>query len=133
MRREGLPPSSPLLPTPSEDTLTLPDGALIAMRKSGGFRFTSTQITVYHDGRVEVGKKSKDVPTSTRKLSDNELAKLYRALDGANLPELPATVGYQSPDAYAYEIAANLGQTTYNVEMFDRHHTSAVSPTYPGA
>src|SRR5438067_10698429 len=32
----------------------LPRGALIAMRKSGGLRFSTQQIVVYKDGRVVV-------------------------------------------------------------------------------
>ena len=112
---------------PGNDRLTLPRGGLITMRKSGGLRFTSRTVTVFRDGTVTV----EDRATGARpagKLDDAELAKLYRALDAANFPELPASTGHQNPDAYAYEIAARIGRTNYAVESFDGSIPQQLAP-----
>ncbi len=111
-------PSQP----PAEDKLELPDDALVAMRRSGGLRFTSVEVIVYVDGRVTV--EGGAIPGMTeappaRKLSDDELAALYRALDEANLQDLPAGPGAQNPDAYVYEIAARTASRTYATELSD--------------
>lgn len=115
-------PKSPRMPTPEPDTELLPEDAIVAMRRSGGFRFTSKRVVVYRDGRVEIQDDSpyaRGERSRTLKLSDRQLAELYRLLDGADLPGLPATSGRQSPDASAYEIAARLRQTDYAVEAFE--------------
>ena len=39
------PPVNPLEPAPA-DTLKLPRGALVAMRRSGGFKFRSREVVV---------------------------------------------------------------------------------------
>ncbi len=109
------------LPAPGadDDKLQLPHGGLVAMRKSGGFRFTSQEVIIYTDGQVTVQHAAAGGQSSARRLNDVQLAQLYRALEGANLPGLPHTAGQQNPDAYAYEIAAHLGSTIYSVEAFD--------------
>jgi len=44
-------PVDPLEAAPA-DTLRLPRGALVAMRRSGGLKFRSREVVVYRDGRV---------------------------------------------------------------------------------
>jgi hypothetical protein len=105
---------------PGEDDL--PAGAIIAMRRSGGLRFTTKRVVIYQDGRVVL--EGNVTPGETRRprsrrLSDRELAELYRAIGHANLHALPSSSGRQSPDAYAYEIVARDGQATHPVEVFD--------------
>lgn len=109
-------------PPPAENKLELPDHALVAMRKSGGLRFTSVEVIVHVDGTVTVeGGAIPGVPIATpaRKLRDEELAALYRALSEANLQELPARSGVQNPDAYVYEIVARTASGTYAAELSD--------------
>lgn len=114
-----------------DDRLTLPGGGLVAMRRSGGIRFTSRSVVVYRDGRVSAegdpairGRNAKE----TRRLSDEELAELYRALEGADLATLPPATGRQSPDAYAYEIAARVGGDDYSIEVFDGSIPGQLAP-----
>ncbi len=111
-------------PTPgtSDDRLVLPEGGLVAMRRSGGLRFTSREVVVYADGHITAEGDAAPGPTRSgqaRKLNDEDLAKLYRALDQANFQKLPATSGRQNPDGYAYEIVARIGPASYPVEVFD--------------
>lgn len=111
-------------PTPgsSDERLVLPHSGLVAMRRSGGLRFTSSEVIVYIDGHITTSNRvvpGSPPPQPVRNLSDKELAELYRALDKANLPELPASTGRQNPDAYAYELVARLGTETYSLEVFD--------------
>jgi hypothetical protein len=114
--RQPAVPASP----PAEDEL--PEGAIIAMRRSGGLRFTTKRVVIYQDGRVVMegsltpGESRRPRP---RKLRDKELAELYRALEHANFSALPHISGLQSPDAYAYEIVARDGDTTHSVEVFE--------------
>lgn len=112
----------PSTPDASDDHLSLPEGGLVAMRRSGGFRFTSMEVVVYHNGQFTVqgsaiGGQSR--PASGGRLSDAKMGTLFRALDGANFPNLAPAIGRQSPDAYAYEITARIGANTYSLEVFD--------------
>jgi len=122
---------SPKVPFPEPEEDLLPDDAIVAMRRSGGFRFTSKRIVVFRDGRVIVEdhtKPGKSKQSQPRKLSDKELAVLYRALEKADLHELAGKTGLQPPDAYSYEIATRLGQETYSVELFDGSIPERVAP-----
>ena len=121
---------APVPSAPGDEQLALPDGGIVAMRRSGGFRFTSRQVTVYQDGTVEAKNAapgSRKVPT-TWKLRDKELASLYRLLDAAGLPELPPVSGQQSPDGMAYEIEARIGQDVYSIETFDGSIPEPLAP-----
>ena len=118
-------------PPGDEERLLLPRGAWIAMRKSGGFKFSSREVVVYRDGRVTdtssgVGKRTGT--RATRKLTDAQLAELDRLLEQANFAELPATTGRQNPDAFAYEIAARIGRRTKTVEVFEGSIPKSLAP-----
>lgn len=109
----------------------MPDGALVAMRKSGGLRFTSRTVVVYANGQVatdDAVQPGSAGPAQARKLADADLAALYRALNGANFPQLPATSGRQNPDAFAYELAARAGSAAYSVEVFDGSVPAQLTP-----
>ncbi|HYP38833.1 MAG TPA: hypothetical protein VEX13_00595 [Chloroflexia bacterium] len=132
--------------TSNGDKLTLPEDALVAMRRSGGLRFTSKEVIIYRDGRVTTegtGYGTRQAPA--RILSDEEFAELYRALDTArdqgpgirgqgsevgidSFPGSPSTFGRQNPDGYAYEIVAKIGTDTYAVEVFDGSIPEQLSP-----
>ena len=128
-------PSAETSANANAGSLVLPDGGLVAMRKSGGLRFTSRTVTVFRDGRVMVNTQAGGLPSdagsaphSTRQMNDAELAQLYRALDRAALPELPQVSGRQNPDAYAYELAALLEGREYSAEVFDGSVPEQVAP-----
>jgi hypothetical protein len=122
------------------DKLDLPEDALVGMRRSGGFRFTSKSVVIYRDGRVitEGTGYGTARQAPSRILSDEEFAELYRALDRVrgqgsevgtdSFPGSPATIGRQNPDGYAYEIAARIGTDTYAVEVFDGSIPEQLAP-----
>jgi hypothetical protein len=124
--------AQPEIPLPDrEETLVLPRGAWIAMRKSGGFKFSSREIVVYRDGRVveqSSGTARRPRAAATRQLTDAQLAELGRLLERANLAALPAVVGRQSPDAFAYELAARIGRRTKTVEVFEGSIPESLAP-----
>lgn len=123
-----------------EDKLTLPEDALVAMRRSGGFRFTSKSVVIYRDGRITTEGTGYGAASQApaRRLSDEEFAELYRALDTArgqgsevetdSVPSQRFTSGRANPDGYAYEIAARVGTDTYSVEAFDGSIPEQLSP-----
>jgi hypothetical protein len=128
----GPPPSAtshrkPALP--ADDKLTLPRGALVAMRKSGGFRFSSRTIVVYRDGRAiyEISTPAAEAPGLWR-LTDEQLVELYGALEQANFPRLPAATGRHNPDAFAYEIVARVRRRLYAAEVFDGSIPPSLAP-----
>jgi hypothetical protein len=115
-------------PVPAEvGKLALPRGGLVAMRKSGGLKFSTQQVVVYKDGRA-VSDTSRGAGGKARKLSDAQLAELYRTLDGIDFSRLEPTIGRQNPDAFAYEIAVRIGRTLYNVEVFDGSIPEEIEP-----
>jgi len=108
------------------DTLRLPRGALVAMRRSGGFKFRSREVVVYRDGRVNYDD-GESGPRTVWTLSDAELAELRRALDQAGFAKLPAG-GRQNPDAFAYEIVARPARRVYSVEAFQGSIPASLAP-----
>jgi hypothetical protein len=114
------------LESASADTLRLPRGALVAMRRSGGFKFRSREVVVYRDGRVNYDD-GESGPRTVWTLSEAEMAELRRVLGLAGLAQQPAA-GRQNPDAFAYEIVARPARRVYSVEVF---HGSIPAPIAP--
>ncbi|HYO50376.1 MAG TPA: hypothetical protein VEW94_11055 [Chloroflexia bacterium] len=129
------------------DKLALPEDALVAMRRSGGLRFTSKSVVIYRDGRVATEGTGYGTArrAPAKRLDDEEFAELYRALDMAwgqesgardqgpegeteSFPGQPLTSGRQNPDGYAYEIAARTGRHTYATEVFDGSIPEQLAP-----
>jgi hypothetical protein len=108
------------------DTLRLPRGALVAMRRSGGLKFRSRAVVVYRDGRVNYDD-GESGPRTVWTLGDAEMAELRRVLDQANLAKLPAA-GRQNPDAFAYEIVARPTRRVYATEAFQGSIPAALAP-----
>jgi hypothetical protein len=119
------PPVNPLESAPA-DTLKLPRGALVAMRRSGGLKFRSREVVVYRDGRVNYDDGDGS-PHTVWTLSDAEMAELRRVLGMAGLPQL-ATAGRQNPDAFAYEIVARPSRRAYSVEAFQGSIPASLAP-----
>lgn len=131
----------------SDDKLALPEDALVAMRRSGGLRFTSKSVVIYRDGRVATEGTGYGAvrQAPAKRLDDEEFAELYRALDTAwsvgpgargqgsegeteSFLGQPPTSGRQNPDGYAYEIAARLGTNSYAIEVFDGSIPEQLAP-----
>ena len=109
-------------PSEREEALALPEGAWLAMRKSGGLLFSSREVVVYGDGRVTGsaiggGRPERDAPP--RRLGAAQLAALRRAVEQVNFARLPAAVGHQGRDAFIYELIARSGRATHAVEVFE--------------
>jgi hypothetical protein len=118
-------PVNPLEDSPA-DTLGLPRGALVAMRRSGGFKFRSREVVVYRDGRVNYDD-GESGPRTVWTLSDAEMSELRRVLDQASFAQLPAA-GRQNPDAFAYEIVARPARRVYSVEAFQGSIPASLAP-----
>lgn len=119
-------PAPPRAVPPGDDALQLPRGGWLALRKSGGLRFTSREVVVYRDGRVIASGTG--IPPATRRLTAEERAALQVALDASGLPRALPASGHQRPDAYAYEIAARLGRRTYRGEVVDGSIPPTLAP-----
>jgi hypothetical protein len=120
-------------PTPAlveGQPLKLPRGGWIAMRMSGGLRFTSRQVAIFRDGRLArsgIGDGEAG-PRDAGRLTDAEKEQLRAVLEAVSFRRLPATTGRQNPDAYAYEIAARPKRHAYVVEVFDGSIPAALAP-----
>jgi hypothetical protein len=104
--------------------LALPRGALVAMRRSGGLKFSTQEIYVYPDGRVTHGEDlSKEAHARPgRKLNDAQIMRLRRLLSSSGFFGLKTEPRPQDPDAHVYELAARLGSKSNQVEL----HTGAI-------
>ena len=123
------PPAVPMPPVPpaEDDALRLPRGGLVALRRSGGLRFTVREVVVYGDGRITSG----GTPTTrrgTRCLGEREMAEVWAALAASDLRHLPPTQGRQGRDGYAHEIVARLGGRKYATEVFDGSIPPSLAP-----
>ena len=108
-------------PVAESEPLRLPRGAFVALRKSGGLHFTTREVVVYPDGRVAYdarGVPQKEYTRLRRALNDGQVHSLRKLLDQTNF-WMTAGGGKQNPDAYAYEIAARVGQRSNEIEVFD--------------
>jgi hypothetical protein len=115
--------------------LTLPKGALVVMRRSGGFRFTSSQVTVQRDGRIartttdvtarDVKGKAKGPKLTAKQVSDLRVTLAKSGLEQASSKKKTST---QSRDGYAYEIVARVGRKVQSVEVFDGSIPAAMQP-----
>lgn len=103
------------------EPLRLPKGAFLALRKSGGLKFSSRAVIIYPDGRIaydERGVPQKEYNRLRRAFNDGQMLSLRKLLDQINFWKMESA-GQQNPDAFAYEIAARLGHRANEVEVFD--------------
>jgi hypothetical protein len=109
------------VPAPKHEVLRLPKGAFLAFRKSGGLHFSSRAVVIYPDGRVAFdarGVPQKEYNRLRRAFNDGQMLSLRKLLDQTNFWKTESA-GQQNPDAFAYEIAARIGQRANEVEVFD--------------
>jgi hypothetical protein len=114
---------------PKIEPLQLPQGALIAFRRSGGFKFSSREIAIYLDGRVTCsGTDLPKQPSLAQKLSDAQIAELRRRLEQVGFLRLKLSGEQQPPDSYAYEIVAQMDGKSNFVEVFDGKIPEVLAP-----
>ncbi len=112
------------------EPLARPRGALVAMRKSGGLRFTWRLIVVHRDGRLIYKSNELGAP---------EGARVIGTLDAARMAELQQAIDHtdfaarsfgarQNPDAFAYEIIARVGRKNRYAEAFEGSIPAALKP-----
>jgi hypothetical protein len=100
--------------TPLEDAgdvLQLPQNALVAMRRSGGFVFRSDEVVAYADGKVthrDSGFGSVAKPAEVGTLTEAQLAQINKALAPDTFTAFEATMA-PVPDSYVVELAAQVG------------------------
>ena len=105
---------------PRDDELKLPRDAFIALRQSGGLRFSTREITVHNDGRVIWNRQGKlAAENGSRRISPDEVAELKELIEHSGLSALPNSIGRPSPDGYAYELIARLDRKLKVIEFFD--------------
>lgn len=115
---------------PEHEQLRLPRGAFVGLRKSGGLKFSTREVVVYPDGRVAYdarGVPQKEYTRLRRALNDGQTMSLRKLLDQTNFWKTEGG-GRQNPDAFAYEIAARLGQRSNEIEVFDGSIPESLRP-----
>lgn len=120
-------------PAEPEARLSLPKGALVVMRKSGGLSFSSRTVTVRTDGRivrlVEASQRATS-PKQPARLTKQQLSQLRITLAQSGLGQASERIGRgaQPPDAYAYEIVGRVGRKVQSAEVFDGSIPEAMQP-----
>jgi hypothetical protein len=104
---------------PRDDDLKLPRGAFIAWRQSGGLRFSTREVTVYHDGRVIWNRQGKLAEEGSRRITPAEVTELKTLIEHSGLGKFSNPIGRPSPDGYAYELVARFGRKSTAIEFFD--------------
>ncbi len=113
------------------DSLELPQGALVAMSKSGGLRFSTRGLVVYSDGhgRYNIGPRAgRPAQSGALELTESQLARLRRTITSIDFSELPAHLERANPDAFVYEIAVRALGREYHVETSDGSISPALVP-----
>lgn len=112
------------------DEMARPRGALVAMRKSGGIRFTWRLLVVHQDGRLIYKSNELGAPEKARvigALDAEQKAALETALAATDFGAR-AYGARQNPDAFAYEIIARVGDKNHFVEAFQGSIPAALQP-----
>ena len=115
----------------ADDRLTLARGAFLALRQSGGLRFSTREVMVYHDGRVISRRQGKlDAREGSRRITSGEVTDLKAAIARSSLHALPrfTSIGRPSSDGYAYELIARADRKLKSLEFFDGSIPSEVQP-----
>lgn len=114
----------------ANEPLTRPRGALVAMRKSGGIRFSWRLVVVHQDGRVIYKSNQIGAPPAAQvigQLQSDQLAELRGAIVQADFASPPAGAR-QNPDAFAYEIIARVGRRNRATEAFEGSIPAGLRP-----
>jgi hypothetical protein len=100
------------------DRLLLPRGALVVLRKSGGQRFSTREITVYRNGVMlyQVLAQGSGEHHGTGHLSDTEMARLDSLLRRAQLLRQSGS-NPTNPDDFSYQLVARVGKRVRTCEF----------------
>lgn len=112
---------------PADAPLDLPQNGMVALRKSGGMRFTSRAVTVLRSGWAHQQPHA-EPPPRPRRVTPAATEALRRLALRARLGALPDTVGTPSPDAYAYELATRIGRRVHRVTVYDGSIPARLEP-----
>lgn len=106
---------------PADESLALPRGGLVALRRSGGLRFSSREWVVMRDGRVHLTEHAPvpHPPQMIHRLDEDQVAALYRLIQQSGMARLATAPRKASPDALAYELVARVGRKVYAIEFVD--------------
>jgi hypothetical protein len=124
------PTAAPRDAAPADEPLTRPRGALVAMRKSGGIRFSWRLVVVRQDGRVIYKSNQLGALAAAQaigQLQPDQLAELRSAIERADFAGAPAGAR-QNPDAFAYEIIARVGRRNSSAEAFQGSIPAGLQP-----
>jgi len=114
---------------PHDDELKLPRDAFIALRQSGGLRFSTREVAVYNDGRVIWRRQGKlYAGEGSRRITPAAVAELKELIEHSGLRELSNPIGQQSPDGYAYELIARFGRKSTAIEFFTGSIPAEIQP-----
>ena len=112
---------------PADAPLDVPQNGIVALRKSGGKRFTSRAVTVLRSGWAHQQPHA-GPPPRPRRVTPAATEALRRLTLRARLGALPDTIGTPSPDAYAYELAARIGRRVHRVTVYDGSIPARLEP-----
>lgn len=127
-RKPGRAPASQA-PSNPDDLLTLPRGALVALRKSGGLVFSMREVVVFRNGRVmrrSEGAGQALHEDRSLQLPDEQLAELEQHLSQASFPRFAGT--RHSPDSFVYQIAARVGRQLKTAEASRSSLPASLAP-----
>jgi len=107
---------------PDDERLKRPRGALVAVRKSGGIRFTWRLLVVRADGRLIYKSNEIGAPRAARpigQLDPAQLADLQALIAQTDFAAGSPGAARQNPDAFAYELIARVGHKNLFAEAFE--------------
>ena len=116
---------------PNDEQFKRPRGALVAMRKSGGIRFTWRLLVVRGDGRLIYKSNQIGAPRTARAIGQLEaaqLADLQALIAQTDFAARSPGAGRQNPDAFAYELIARVGRKNVFAEAFEGSIPEALKP-----
>lgn len=99
-------------------TGSLPAGAVLRFMRAGGLRPVTEELMLYSDGHATAMRGIKR-QMQDRSVEAEQVKQLLGNLALAGFFDLPAEVGQQSPDGYAYEITVRSGEGTRMVALYD--------------
>jgi hypothetical protein len=100
------------------ETDRLPAGALLRFMRAGGLRGLTEELVLYNDGRAVTTRGVKR-QTQERDVDAADTMQLLGNLTVAGFFDMPAQVGQQVPDGYAYEITVRSGEGSRMVAFYD--------------
>jgi hypothetical protein len=103
------------------ELLALPRRSVVVLRKSGGMRFSSREVTVFRDGRVgyrRVDTNPKARRRTVQRLTPAQMDEVRRLVNSVPWTA-PRFGAVQGPDSFAYELVARIGRSLQETEAFD--------------